>query len=256
MKILVVLRNIYGNEDGVEEEKFLSKSDCNVLSEAMLLKEQLQGTVTALLFAENVPESIQTLKKACSYGAEEGCLVGFQSFDFSQTELLAQVMAETIRKYFSEYEMILFGRIAYDGDAINIATQLSCYLNLPRIVYSKEMFVENNEIYSRKYSSPSEEMIYRVEGRVLIQSIREHGLIRQPKIADIIRTYHDLEIRKLCAEEIIPEIQTQDTGVHLIKKVKSQEKKEKKMILLNGANDRESAYNLLKILQKKGFRRI
>lgn len=32
-------------------------------------------------------------------------------------------MAETIRTYFLDYDLILFGRLAYDGDAVNVSTQ-------------------------------------------------------------------------------------------------------------------------------------
>ena len=45
-----------------------------------------------LLFTENVSDNIETLKKACTYGADAACLIGFERFDFSETEQLSQIM--------------------------------------------------------------------------------------------------------------------------------------------------------------------
>lgn len=256
MNILVILRNIYSNPDLFDDEQYLCKSDCHILAEAMMLKEQLQGKVTALLFAENVPDNIETLKKACTYGADEGYLIGFNHFDFSQTEQLSRIMARAIQRYFPDYDMILFGRLAYDGDAVNIAAQVSCHLGIPKIVYSREIYTEDDTIYSRKYISASEEFLYHLKGRVLIQSIREQGVTRQPKIADIIRTYNDVEIQHLDGDAIFAELPPQKTGLHLIAKTEPQKDTSTTMTLLNGLSDEASAANLLRVLREKGFQEI
>ena len=256
MNILVILRNIYSTPDLFDDEQYLCKSDCHILAEAMMLKKQMPGKVTALLFAENVPDNIETLKKACTYGADEGWLIGFNQFDFSETEQLSRIMARTIQSHFPDYDMILFGRLAYDGDAVNIATQVSCHLGIPRIVYSKEIYTEDNTLYSRKYISASEEFLYRLKGRVLIQSIREQGVTRQPKIADIIRTYNAVEIQHLDGDGIFAKLPQQNTGLHLIAKTEPQQNKSTTMTLLNGLSDEASAANLLQVLREKGFQGI
>lgn len=253
MHILVVLRNIYNNPDLFDDEAYLSKSDCNILAEAMMLKEHIPCKVTALLFAENVPDNIQTLKKACTYGADEGYLIHFSQFDFSETESLAQVMAQTIQCYFSDYDLILFGRLAYDGDAINLATQVSCHLDIPRVVYSQALHVEDHQIYSTKYVSASEESVYLLKGKCLIQSIREKGVTRQPKIEDIIRTYQDVEIQLLDGDAIYSKLPSQRNPLHCIGKTEPSTDKADTMRFLNGSNDHASAANLLQILYEKGF---
>ena len=253
MHILVILRNIYNNPDLFDDEAYLCKSDCNLLAEAMMLKEHIPCKVTALLFAENVPDNIQTLKKACTYGADEGYLIHFRNFDFSQTESLAQVMARTIQCYFPAYDGILLGRLAYDGDAINLATQLSCHLGIPRVVYSQALFVEDDYIYTRKFISSSEEAVYLLKGKFLIQSIREQGVTRQPRIADIIRTYQDLEIQLLDGDMIYGALPPLEKGLCCIGKTEPSTDKADTMTFLNGSNDNASAANLLRILHEKGF---
>lgn len=168
MNILVILRNIYSNPDLFDDEQYLCKSDYNVLAESIMLKEHFIGQVTALLFTENVSDNIETLKKACTYGADAACLIGFERFDFSETEQLSQIMAETIRTYFPDYDLILFGRLAYDGDAVNVSTQVSCHLGIPRVVYSREIYTKDQVLYARKYISSSKEAVYRLKRPVLI----------------------------------------------------------------------------------------
>ena len=142
MNIWVILRNIYSNPDLVDDEQYLCKSDCNVLAESIMLKEHFIGQVTALLFTENVSDNIETLKKACTYGADAACLIGFERFDFSETEQLSQIMAETIRTYFLDYDLILFGRLAYDA-------MPSMYpLRYPVISHSKSRLQSGN-LYQR-----------------------------------------------------------------------------------------------------------
>lgn len=254
MKILVILRNIYSNPDVFDNEQYLCKSDCNILAEAMMLKEQCGGQVTALLFGEKVEENVKTLQKACTYGADEGALIGFHDFDFSDTEAFAKVIARTIETEYADYSLILFGRLAYDGDAVNLATQVACHLSCARVVYSREINIKEGKICARKYLSSSEEVICQVDAdKVLIQSIREHGVTRQPKISDIIRTYNGLEITQINGDAIAAKIPENNTGFRLFKKTEPEENTEKKMVLLNGKNDEESSVNLLNLLQKSGF---
>ena len=253
MNILVILRNIYSNPDLFDDEQYLCKSDYNVLAESIILKEHFIGQVTALLFTENVSDNIETLKKACTYGADAACLIGFERFDFSETEQLSQIMAETIRTYFPDYDLILFGRLAYDGDAVNVSTQVSCHLGIPRVVYSREIYTKDQVLYARKYISSSKEAIYRLKRPVLIQSIREQGVTRQTKIADIIRTYQDMTIQHLDGNAIAAGLSSAKTGLHLIQKTEPPKDKSTSMTLLNGLSDDESAANLLRILREKGF---
>ncbi len=256
MEILVVLRNIYSNPDLFDDEKYLCKSDCNILSEAMGFKEQLAGKdvkITALLFAENVPENIQTLKKAGTYGVDEAYLIGFKNFDFSRTEELARVMAKTIAMHFPDYDYILFGRLAYDGDAVNIATQVACHLKIPEMVYSKEIIVSDNKIYAKKVLSPSEEVLYLLKGKVLIQSFREHGITRQPKIADIIRTYQEMSFQTIDGDAMFATLPHSNHGLHFIRQIIPRNDTQTEFTLLNDISDEASSRKLLRLLQKKGF---
>ena len=82
-------------------------------------------------------------------------------------QVTALLFAETIRTYFPDYDLILFGRLAYDGDAVNVSTQVSCHLGIPRVVYSQEIYTKDQVLYARKYISSSKEAVYRLKRPVL-----------------------------------------------------------------------------------------
>lgn len=258
MKIIVILRNIYNSFDFFDDEQYLCKSDCNVIAEAMMLKEALHESVeiTALLFAEKNQDNIKTLKKASTYGVDKSILIEFQKFDFSDTKRFSQIIATTIKRMNTKPNLILFGRLACDGDAVNLATQTACQLQWPRIVYSKEIFVANEQLYSKKYICSSEEIIYQLDMKqVVIQSIRKHGVTRQPKITDIVRAYNNFEIEYVDGDMIASGILEKQKGFLLTQKTEPKEAVNKKLLSLNDINDEATAKKLLELLQKKGFRK-
>ena len=131
--------------------------------------------------------------------------------------------------------------------------QVSCHLGIPRVVYSQEIYAKDQILYARKYISSSKEAVYRLKSPVLIQSIHEQGVTRQPKIADIIRTYQDMTIQYLDGNAIAAGLSSAKTGLHLIRKTEPPKDKSTSMTLLKGLSDDESAANLLRILREKGF---
>lgn len=278
MKILVVLRNLYNNPDLFDEEQYLCKSDQNILSEAVMLREEYGGDITAVLFAEDVEDSEMALKKACAYGADNVFHVVLDQVDFSDTSTFSRVISRTVGQYFKEFDLLLFGRVAYDGDAANIATQTADRLKIPAVVYSKEIgkWEERNikktpqtdkgkaqqidkknatdkSIKVQKMVSNWEDIVYRLTLPALVQSIREKNLTRQLNIADIIRTYSEVEVKKIDGDEIVRKVGANQGRIISDRKRKLKDDTYKEIQFLNGMSDKESATNLIKLLKKLGF---
>lgn len=268
MKILVVLRNIYHNPDLFDDEQYLCKSDRNILAEAVMLKEEYGGDITALLFAEDVEDSEKALKKACTYGVDQAFHIVMDKFDFSDTSVFSRIISRTLQQHFREFDLLLFGRLAYDGDAVSIATQTAYRLGIPAIMYSKEIIAYKEEkravswseknprkkkITVRKMVSDLEDIIYDLELPALVQSMREKGVIRQPKMADIIRTYSEVEVKKIDGDRIARKVGENEGKIVLYGKSELEDDTHKEFQLLNGMSDKESSINLIKILNRLGF---
>lgn len=257
MKILVILRNIYNNSDLFAEEQYLCKSDRNILAEAVMLKEKYGGDITAVLFAEDVEDSEMALKKACTYGADDAVHIVLNKFDFSDTSTFSRLISKTLEQYFKDFDLLLFGRLAYDGDAVNIATQTAYRLKIPAIVYSKEIEKGKRSIKKsitvRKMASDLEDIVYQLELPALVQSVREEGVTRQPKIADIIRTYSEVEVKKIDGDRIAREVGENQGRIILDRKSEFEDDGCKEYQSLNGLSDKESAQNLIDVLKRLGF---
>ncbi len=254
MKILVILRNIYKNQSFFEEEEYLCESDRNVLAEAVALRETYGGSVTALLFAEDVPYNEQTLIRAYTYGVDQTWLICMDHYDFTDTAQFSKSIATTVRHKFSDYDLILFGRLAYDGDAVTVTTMTAQHLELPVVVYCKETGIYDAQNLScRKYLSAKEEVLLQVPMPALVQSIRDQGLRRQARIADIVRAYSDVEIMKINGDAYAVQEQAESFVGHVCD-IEPEDSGQKVLRVLNGVSDVDSARNLIDTLAKLGFK--
>lgn len=254
MKILVILRNIYQNQSFFEEEEYLCESDRNVLAEAVALREKYGGSVTALLFAEDVGYSEQTLIRAYTYGVDQAWLVSMEGFDYSDTAMFARHIAASVKDYFPGYDLIMFGRLAYDGDAVTIAAMTAQHLHLPGVVYCKETEMNDDmrHLNCRKYLSAKEEVWLCVPLPALVQSIRDEGLRRQARVADIVRAYSDVKVMKATGETNISPENTESFSA-FVRDIEPENTKDKELHILNGISDVDSAGNLIRVLAKLGF---
>lgn len=255
MNIIVVLRNLYNNADIFDDEEYLSKSDRNIISEALIAKDKVGGKVSVLLLAEDVKNSDQTLKTALSLGVDDAYHIAIDDFDFSNYHTSAKLIAKCIKENFSDFDLVLFGRLAYDGDAVNISTLVSEYLNIPRIVYSKEFEAFEDKVISKKYITREESYTLEVNTPLVLQSMREKGLVRHPKVSDIMRAYNDIEIIKINAEELIERenIKREENSIELVKNFSPESNLKKELKILNGVSDIESSENLIEVLRNLGF---
>lgn len=256
MNTLVILRNLFNNPDLFDEEQYLSTSDINVILEALHLRKQCGGLVSAILFAEDVEESQKTLMKAYTYGVDKAVHVAFQNFDFSRTDRLGDIIAKTIETHFTDYDLIMFGRLAYDGDAVTLATRVSEKLHIPRVTYSENCIYNGSKMMNTKFISADRHLSTCHSLPLLVHSIRKDGLRRQPYISDIISTYSEKKIIKLAGdpmEELLPSSLYRSTCDFVCDESLAKSNAQT-LTMLNGSNDMESAQNLINLLKELGYR--
>ncbi|MDT3845153.1 MAG: hypothetical protein LIV11_11425 [Bacillota bacterium] len=256
MNTLVILRNLYNNPDLFDEEQYLSTSDINVILEALHLRKQCGGLVSAILFAEDVEESQKTLMKAYTYGVDKAVHIALNNLDFSHTDRLGDIIAKTIETYFKDYDLIMFGRLAYDGDAVTLATRVSEKLSIPRVTYSESCVYNGSEMVNTRFLSANRHIATCHSLPLLVHSIRKDGLRRQPFISDIISAYNEKKITRISGEpfeKLLPASMYKNRCNFVCEESLSKSN-EQKLTMLNGSNDMESAQNLINLLKEFGYR--
>jgi len=102
---------------------------------AIQLKEKYGGHVTILSMGP--PQAEIALKEAYAMGADRIILLTDKAFAGSDTWATSLALAYAIKKI--DYDVIVCGRQAIDGDTAQVGPQIAEHLNLPQVSYVTEI---------------------------------------------------------------------------------------------------------------------
>ena len=141
---------------------------------------QLGGKVTVLSMGP--PQAEDALREALAMGAEQAILLCDKKFAGSDTWATANALAAAIKKL--DYDLIICGRQAIDGDTAQVGPQLAENLNLPQITYVQKLDIKNNVIQAQRELEDGYEI---VEARLpaLITVIHDLNKPRYPTLQGI-----------------------------------------------------------------------
>lgn len=248
MNILIVLRNIYKNKDLFDNEEYLSKSDHNIITEALKIKDKYDVKIKTVLLGEDVIENEKTLKESLAMGVDKSYLINSKDLDLTDQKQSALVLKNFIENYEKDLDLILFGRLAYTGDSVHIATLLSEILDIKRVMYSKEFHLKDEKIEIIKKIDNNTDYKYKLDKPLVIQSIRDKDLVRYPTIEDIINAYSKKEIEKIDIDDLISKIDEND--LVLYRNIALEEDLNKDLVDLTDKSDLDSAKKLVEVLRK------
>ena len=118
------------------------------LEAALRLKDQYGAEVTVLTMG--LPKAEDVLREAMAMGADKGILVTDRVLGGADTWATSTTLAGAIRNL--EYDLIITGRQAIDGDTAQVGPQISEHLGIPVISYAQDIKVEGDSvIVERQY---------------------------------------------------------------------------------------------------------
>ncbi len=110
----------------------INPDDLHAIEAALRLKEAGEGTVTAVTMGP--PQAVDALSEAIGMGADTGILLTDRAFAGADTWATSYALGMAIQKI-GEYDLILCGRQAIDGDTAQIGPQVAEFLGLPQVSY-------------------------------------------------------------------------------------------------------------------------
>jgi electron transfer flavoprotein beta subunit len=111
--------------------------DLNALEQALRLKDTHPGsTVTILTMGPG--RAAEIIREGLYRGADNGYLLTDRAFAGADTLATSYALATAIRKI-GEYNLIIGGRQAIDGDTAQVGPQVAEKLGLPQITYVEEV---------------------------------------------------------------------------------------------------------------------
>jgi electron transfer flavoprotein beta subunit len=124
--------------------------DLNALEQALRLKDAFPGsTVTILTMGPG--RAAEVIREGLYRGADNGYLLTDRAFAGADTLATSYALATAIRKI-GDYDIIIGGRQAIDGDTAQVGPQVAQKLGLSQVTYAEEILkVENKKITIKRH---------------------------------------------------------------------------------------------------------
>jgi electron transfer flavoprotein beta subunit len=133
------------NDDGTVNRSALpaifNPEDLNALELALQIKDKFGGKVTAITMG--LPAAGAILRDALFRGADDAILVTDQRCAASDTLATSYILSCAVRKL--DYDIVLCGRQAIDGDTAQVGPQLAEKLGIPQITYVEKLLALNGK---------------------------------------------------------------------------------------------------------------
>ena len=175
----------------------VNPDDKHAVEEALRLKEKFGGKVTALCMGP--PQADDALREVSAMGVDDLILLSDRAFAGADTWATSYTLGEAIKKI--DYDLVICGREAIDGDTAQIGPQLAEHLNLPQITYVKNVEVGDGKIICERALEDGYE---RVEAGLpaLITVISDLNKPRYPSVGGIVSAYREKEVKVWGATDI------------------------------------------------------
>lgn len=111
--------------------------DLNALEQALRLKDQFPGSTISVV-TMGLPKSAEVIREALYRGADEGYVVTDRPLGGADTLATSYTLAQAIKKI-GNYDIILGGRQAIDGDTAQVGPQVAEKLGLTQVTYAEEI---------------------------------------------------------------------------------------------------------------------
>ena len=160
--------------------------DLNALEQALRLKDTHPGsTVTILTMGPG--RAAEVIREGLYRGADNGYLLTDRAFAGADTLATSYALATAIRKI-GEYDIIIGGRQAIDGDTAQVGPQIAEKLHLPQVTYVADIQKDGNSLTVKRMLEDGYMMV-KVQTPCLLTCIKELNQPRYMSVNGIFTCY-------------------------------------------------------------------
>ncbi|MCG1013141.1 electron transfer flavoprotein subunit beta/FixA family protein [Tepidanaerobacter sp. GT38] len=117
-------------------ESIINPLDLYAIETAIRLKEQFGGKIIAISMGPG--SALEAIKEAVAMGCDDGVLLSDGKFAGSDTWATSYVLANGIKKL-GEYDIVICGERATDGDTAQVGPGIASFLDLPLSTFTSEI---------------------------------------------------------------------------------------------------------------------
>lgn len=175
---------------------------------ALRLKEETGGTVTVLSMGP--PQADAALREALAMGADSAILLTDRLFGGSDTWATSSIIAAAIKKL--DYDLIIAGRQAIDGDTAQVGPQIAEHLGIPQVSYVSGVKTEGDKLVLKRSFEDRYHMI-EVTPPCLITTLSELNEPRYMTVGRVFDAYRELTVERWSCADIEDTVDKNSMGL-------------------------------------------
>lgn len=181
--------------DGVPS--IINPDDKSGLEAALTLKDRYDAQVIVITMGP--PQAKKALREAIAMGADEGILLSDRAFAGADTWATSTTLAKALEKM--DYDLIIAGRQAIDGDTAQVGPQIAEHLHLPHVSYVQDLEKKDKKLILKRVFEDGYHMI-EVKMPCLITTLSDMNKPRYMSVEGIMDAYQEKEIRTLTMNDL------------------------------------------------------
>lgn len=195
MKIIVCIKQVPDTKGGVKFNPdgtldrgamlaIMNPDDKAGLEAALKLKDEYGAEVTVLTMG--LPKAADVLREAIAMGADKGILVTDRVLGGADTWATSTTIAGAVRNL--DYDLIITGRQAIDGDTAQVGPQIGEKLGLPQVTYAGDIKKDGDTLTVQRMLEDGY-MTIKIKTPCLITCIKELNEPRYMSVGGVFDAY-------------------------------------------------------------------
>ena len=193
--------------DGVPS--IINPDDKAGIEAALQLKEKVGGTVTVISMGP--PQADAALREALAMGCDDAILVTDRAFGGADTWATSSTIAAALKKL--DFDVIITGRQAIDGDTAQVGPQIAEHLGIPQVSYAEEILEASEDKLVVKRQFEDRYHVIEIKTPCLITALSELATPRYMTVHGIFDAYREKEVKVWTLEELKDTVDMANIGL-------------------------------------------
>ena len=193
--------------DGVPS--IINPDDKAGIEAALQLKEAVPGS-TVTVVSMGPAQADVALREALAMGCDEAILVTDRAFGGADTWATSSTIAAALKKI--DYDVIITGRQAIDGDTAQVGPQIAEHLGLPQVSYAEKVEIDGDSLKVQRQFEDRYHII-KVKMPCVITALAELAEPRYMTVSGIVDAYDSKEVKVWGLEDLKDTVDEANIGL-------------------------------------------
>ena len=167
------------------------------LEQALRLKDRYNAHVTVITMGP--PQADSALREAYAMGADRAILLTDRKFAGADTLATSHALAGALRQL--EFDLLITGRQAIDGDTAQVGPQIAEHLDLPQVSYMQDLKFDGKQTFTLKRATEDGYQMLEVDAPCVVTVLASANKPRYMSVKGIVEAY-DREVETWGFEQI------------------------------------------------------